>query len=453
MKTLLLTFSLPLIFLALTASADTENSPLTTTVTLNEEAYAWNDTLTAEILLQNTAQVDDVTLHFPNSCYFDVSVENADGETVLEEDAMCAQVITEIPVESGGVWTVNETLELDAMAGLPAGEYTLVIENNVTVDSEDGNNYSLATEYVTFDLTGTLSIEYELDQSDYTAAEDINVSYTIENEGGEDYSFEAGGCHPYLSFYSALTGDLILDEADVTQDCTDDQSTIVVEAFGSYTGTNTVSIKDLGLDAGVYTLGLSLNTNTQSETFYVLGDGFADITDHWAEEYIQELYLEGVVEGYSTFYFKPDQAITRAEFLKILFEAMQLDMEAELSGSSFADVEEEDWAYLYTENAFEAGIVSGYGDNTFAPSQNITRAEAVSMMLSSLGVDLDAIPSRSAMFTDVTVDWQSRYIMEAYVRDIVDGYYNEDNQPNWTFGPNDPLTRAEACKLAVEARK
>lgn len=452
MKTLLLTFSLPLLFLNFTAAADTEDSPLSLTVTLDQETYDWNDDLSAEIVIKNDAMQDTATMHFDDSCYFDLSVLTAGGETVAEEESVCAQVISEVPVTAGNVWTVNETLALDAMAGLPAGEYTLLIENSADVDSEDGNNYSIETQYIPFDLSGPLLIDYSLDQNDYTAAESIELSYTIENGGGEDYSFEAGGCNPYVSFYNAVNDDLVLDEADVTQGCTDDQVTVVVEANGTYTGTKTLSLRTLELEAGVYRLGLS-NTKTYSDTFYVLGDGFADITDHWAEEYIQELYLEGVVEGYSTYWFKPDQAITRAEFLKILFEAMQLDMEAELSGSSFADVEEEDWAYLYTENAFDAGIVSGYGDNTFAPSQNITRAEAVSMILSSLGVDLDAIPSRSAMFTDVTVDWQSRYIMEAYVRDIVDGYYNEDNQPNWTFGPNDPLTRAEACKLAVEARK
>ncbi len=361
-------------------------------------------------------------------------------------------MIAEILVESGGIWEVRETLELEGMAGLPEGTYTLKIENEAVVESSDGNNYAWETEEKEFEFTGTLMIDYELDQSEYTQDEILELSYTVENEGGATYSFEVGGCNPYVSFYDANTGELVLNEEDVAQDCTDDQGTVEVEAYGSYTGSKSIDLGDLELDSGVYKLGLNFNTNTKSHSFYLLGDGFVDIDGHWAESYVQELYLEGVVEGYSRYWFKPDQAITRAEFLKILFETLNLETEATMEGSSFADVEAGDWEYLYVESAYEAGIVVGYEDGTFAPSQNITRAEATSMVLASIGVEVDEIPYRSNVFTDVEAEWQVLVIMEAYMRAIVHGYRSDDNQPTWTFGPNDSLTRAEACKLAIEAR-
>lgn len=457
MKTLFLTLGFLVLVSAnvLTpASADTADSPLSMDVSLNQESYAWNDTLTSEVRLQNTDAQHEVNLSFPDSCYFDTVVQNEAGEVLIEEETMCAQVITEVPVAAGGVWTVSETLELDGLAGLPAGTYWLMIENNASAKS-NGTNYDLPSQKVSFTLDRPLLIDYELDQEDYVPGESVEISYTIENQGGETFSFNAGGCHPYVSFYDATSGELLWNEEEMVQDCTDDKVTIEVEPYESYSGSTSVNLEEVEADAGVYQLALNFNTNSKSNSFYLLGDGFSDITDHWAESYIQELYLEGVVEGYSMHWFKPDQAITRAEFLKILFGAMHLELsdDTNLDDSAFSDVSEEDWSFLYTQSAYEQGLVSGYEDGTFAPSQSITRAEATAMVLSSIGIQSDEIPSRSNVFTDVSAEWQIRVIMEAYVRDIVDGYYNEDEQPNWSFGPNDPLTRAEACKLVVEARK
>lgn len=73
------------------------------------------------------------------------------------------------------------------------------------------------------------------------------------------------------------------------------------------------------------------------------------------------------------------------------------------------------------------------------------------MVVHSLGVTEEEIPLDASVFTDVTVEWQVKYIMYAYNFGIVHGY-RVDGQPTWTFGPENSLTRAEACKLTVEAR-
>lgn len=48
--------------------------------------------------------------------------------------------------------------------------------------------------------------------------------------------------------------------------------------------------------------------------------------------------------------------------------------------NSFNDVKNTRWSYPYISEVTDAGYINGYSDNTFKPSNNITRAEAVSVL-------------------------------------------------------------------------
>lgn len=92
------------------------------------------------------------------------------------------------------------------------------------------------------------------------------------------------------------------------------------------------------------------------------------------EQAITTLQEDSIIEGYSDGTFQPNNTINRAEFLKIILEAnpKQLNRAAE---NCFPDVKQE-WFAQYVCSAKKAGIVSGYPDGTFKPSQNISFAEA-----------------------------------------------------------------------------
>ena len=100
---------------------------------------------------------------------------------------------------------------------------------------------------------------------------------------------------------------------------------------------------------------------------------FADVHNSWASTEIATLANAGILQGYTDGTFRPNAAITRAEFAAI---AARFD---KLSGGtkSFSDVPTDHWAYAAITSAAEKGWVNGYSDGTFRPNNAITRAEVV----------------------------------------------------------------------------
>lgn len=50
---------------------------------------------------------------------------------------------------------------------------------------------------------------------------------------------------------------------------------------------------------------------------------FSDVSGHWAEKYIRNLYFAGIMEGYPDGTFAPDKAVTRAELAKVVDEVLK----------------------------------------------------------------------------------------------------------------------------------
>ena len=83
-----------------------------------------------------------------------------------------------------------------------------------------------------------------------------------------------------------------------------------------------------------------------------------------------------VIHGYEDGSFRGDDPITRAEFATI---AAYFDPITYSYGDKFSDTAGH-WASLYINRAAERGWINGYEDGTFRPDQNITRAEAVTLV-------------------------------------------------------------------------
>ncbi|MDU2294104.1 MAG: S-layer homology domain-containing protein, partial [Peptococcus niger] len=98
------------------------------------------------------------------------------------------------------------------------------------------------------------------------------------------------------------------------------------------------------------------------------GDWYADTVGYAVEK--------GIVSGYPDGSFKPNQAITRAEFASIASRFAELTESKDLS---FSDLDASHWGYKAIRLAASNGWISGYPDNTFRPEQAITRAEVTSI--------------------------------------------------------------------------
>ncbi|MEI7511528.1 MAG: beta-propeller domain-containing protein [Candidatus Peregrinibacteria bacterium] len=137
-----------------------------------------------------------------------------------------------------------------------------------------------------------------------------------------------------------------------------------------------------------------------AETF---AGNFLDIggkTERPAIEYLQQ---NGILNGYQDGSFRPDQQISRAEFLKIILSLSPVEKKcttAEMS-KAFSDVTESDWFAETVCNARKSGIINGYSDGTFHPHQPIDFAEASKIAALALAVPVNAAD---------TGEWYKKYM-------------------------------------------
>ena len=149
-----------------------------------------------------------------------------------------------------------------------------------------------------------------------------------------------------------------------------------------------------------------------------------DITGHWAENNIKELVAIGVISGYPDGSFKPDNNITRAEFASILVKAFELKSQ---SGKVFADTVGH-WAQDAIATAAHYGIVSGYDTNTFGPDDTITREQMAVMIVNATNltpaqVELPFIDSNSISA------WAREAMATAVNNGIINGYPDNTVRP------------------------
>jgi uncharacterized repeat protein (TIGR02059 family) len=110
---------------------------------------------------------------------------------------------------------------------------------------------------------------------------------------------------------------------------------------------------------------------------------FADTANHWAKKEIAIANALGIVEGYSADSFGPDDSITREQMAVMVVKATKLAPVS--TAATFADNSQiSAWALDYVNTAFANQLIGGYGDNTYQPQKNSTRAESVTVILRAL---------------------------------------------------------------------
>lgn len=166
---------------------------------------------------------------------------------------------------------------------------------------------------------------------------------------------------------------------------------------------------------------------------------FDDTQNHWAKNSIDFLVNLGAINGFPDNTFKPDNAVTRAEFAKIV--CMTFGISGKYSGE-FADVAESDWFAQSVSALAEHNIVTGY-ESLFSPYADIRREDAA-VILYRLCTYLNAALvegkndfADSSNISDYALDASNA--MAAL--EIIKG----DN--NKMFNPKNSLTRAEAATV------
>ncbi len=174
---------------------------------------------------------------------------------------------------------------------------------------------------------------------------------------------------------------------------------------------------------------------------------FSDVqTEDWYKPYVEGVYRTGIMMGYGD-EFRPNQAITRAEFVKTLIIAADFEgrsLRQTDTDKHFSDVDPSAWYFIYINEALSNGFISGYADGTFHPNSPITRAEAMQMLVKS---DVDWFGAYSGQelgrpFHDVqSSDWFFAPVYKVFDARLVSGKSYD------TFAPGMALTRAETAKI------
>jgi hypothetical protein len=147
-----------------------------------------------------------------------------------------------------------------------------------------------------------------------------------------------------------------------------------------------------------------------------LASEFSDVeAGKWYSQAVAYLTSIGILTGYGDGSFRPNAQITRAEFSAIVsrFDANQA---ASDEAGKFSDVSATHWAFAFIGNVVEKGWLSGYPDGTFKPQNAITRAETVTAINNVLlrELALADVPTDAPVYTDLSRShWAYTDIIEA----------------------------------------
>lgn len=166
-----------------------------------------------------------------------------------------------------------------------------------------------------------------------------------------------------------------------------------------------------------------------------------DITGHWAEPTLSEWLEQGYISGYEDGTVRPNQGVTRAEFLSFVNRVFAFNRTGEIS---FSDVKENDWYYENIAIAVEAGLMNGYSDGTFRPNQIISREEIATVVGRLLALSEMETGSR---FSDAEAiaNWAIGHVGSVREHGILTGY------PDGSYQPSQLATRAEAVIVLERA--
>jgi hypothetical protein len=185
---------------------------------------------------------------------------------------------------------------------------------------------------------------------------------------------------------------------------------------------------------------IATDNNISGDSGLIKSAMFSDV-DSTNEHYqaIRRLKEKGIIQGYPDGSFRPDNVVSRVEALKFIFEGIE-EENLEDGDLTFSDTENGQWYGKYLNTAYNLGIVEGYPDGSFRPTNTVNRVEFLKMLLEAMDEDLqDGI--LEDVYEDVPAnEWFAPYVLFAKENELIDV---TDNQ----FRPSEGMTRGEVAEL------
>ncbi|MEW6623337.1 MAG: S-layer homology domain-containing protein [Bacillota bacterium] len=160
---------------------------------------------------------------------------------------------------------------------------------------------------------------------------------------------------------------------------------------------------------------------------------FSDVPErYFAAAAIKRLAAHGVIGGYPDGTFRPANPVKRQEFAKMIVLTLNKNEPLTSTTRAFRDLPVSHWANPYVKVAVDKGLIQGKTAQTFAPEENITGAEVMTILIRALGQENNASPAQGE-------PWYAGYVRAAEQRGLL--------YPG--FDPMKPATRAQ-CAYSLE---
>ncbi|MBQ4602205.1 MAG: S-layer homology domain-containing protein [Clostridia bacterium] len=164
----------------------------------------------------------------------------------------------------------------------------------------------------------------------------------------------------------------------------------------------------------------------------------------WYYDPIMNCTEKGYYSGVGNGNFSPSGQMTREMFVTVLGRLSGIDA-SKFNGTSFKDIKADRWSAPYIKWAADNGIVSGYNDGSFAPTNGITRQEICSVVkryLDKFGIAIDRVNAEKS-FTDSAkiAAWAKEAVTYCQTRGIISG------DAKGAFNPSKTATRAEVAVI------
>ncbi|MCL2837639.1 MAG: S-layer homology domain-containing protein, partial [Oscillospiraceae bacterium] len=304
-----------------------------------------------------------------------------------------ASVLVRINQQTGGALVVQHNITVGANGNWTTTFGGLAISNYVAV----------ATQTVGDDEFGPLSRNFSIVASNNNNNNNNNNTWNPNRPGGGGPTFIGGGTTPANENLLFVVG---FPDGDFRPDAPITRAEIA--AMGSRIHFTQIGQNDAN---------------------------FPDIAGYeWFSNYVGFTQRRGMMEGYPTGNFEPNQNMTRAEFATMIARFIGLSPYG-TSSERHSDVSGH-WSegYINALTIARPESINGFPDGTFRPDATITRAEAVSIINRVLGrrVDTEGLTNVDHLrFQDSTGHWAYYYIVKAsnshsYQRNL------SGNRANWT---------------------
>jgi hypothetical protein len=150
----------------------------------------------------------------------------------------------------------------------------------------------------------------------------------------------------------------------------------------------------------------------------------SDIKGHWAQASIVKLVQQGAISGYPNGTFMPDKTITRAEFASVLVSSLNLKG---TGGKVFADTDKH-WARESIAIANARGIINGYNSQRFGPDDPITREQMALMIYQAQGLTSNVTGKKFRDEARIS-PWSRNAVMATTAAGIINGYPDGSFRP------------------------